>query len=133
MPRKKTAPEDVRPSALDVLDPAPQAQFDPDEEPPEPPPPPEPGPYQRAVERDLDRLPRDLATGAVAAGMLRLAAEIDQGFVAGRDVSGHVREIRQSYTTLKELAPAGNKSDKTDELTTRREKRMTGKGGRASG
>lgn len=128
MPRKAAAP-DPQPSALDLLDPAPAPEAR-QETGAGPPPPrrtrrPPKGPYVKAVEKDLARLPDDLADGAVAAGMLRLAAELDTGLVMGRDAAAHVREIRQSYTTLKELAPAGNKSDKTDDLTARREKRMS--------
>lgn len=131
MPRK-TAPDRPEPSALDLLDPAPAEQREPQARAdtagtprPSRPRRPAKGPYQKAVEKDLARLPDDLADGAVAAGMLRLAAEVDAGFVLGRDAAAHVREIRQSFTTLKELAPAGNKTDKTDDLTARREKRMS--------
>lgn len=128
MPRKAAPAQDTQPSALDLLDPAPQAQHEPGTAPPPKPSRPRrpaKGPYQKAVEKDLARLPDDLADGAVAAGMLRLAVELDTGAVFGRDAAAHVREIRQSYTTLKELAPAGNKSDKTDDLTARRERRMS--------
>jgi hypothetical protein len=121
-------PDPPQPSALDLLDPAPAT----------PPPAGEPGAprqrrarrpskgaYQKAVEKDLARLPADLAEGSVAAGMLRLAVELDTGIVLGRDAAAHVREIRQSFTTLRELSPAGRQDDKTDEVTARREKRLS--------
>jgi hypothetical protein len=128
MPRKTgPAAPDPQPSALDLLDPAPEAQQEPGTGPPLPRRTRRPakGPYQKAVEKDLARLPDDLSDGAVAAGMLRLAVELDAGLVLGRDAAAHVREIRQSFTTLKELSPAGRKNDKTDDLTARRERRMS--------
>lgn len=121
MPRKK-APE-TAPSALDLLDPAP----DPQVQPPRPPPRtrrPPVGPREKGVRHDLRLLPGDLREGGIAAGLIGLAQDLDRGFVIGRDAAAHAREIRQGLTVLRELAPGERKGDKTDELADKRKRRL---------
>lgn len=83
------------------------------------------GPVEISVNRDLRKLPEDLRKGAIAASVIRLARELDAGIVMGRDAAGHAREIRLSVLTLRELAPAGEKGDQTDEVRARRERRLS--------
>jgi hypothetical protein len=97
--------------------------------PPVPPAPPRQPPYRpRTIElgvmHDLRNFPEEFAKGAIAATARRLAREIDIGMVAGRDVAGHAREIRQAMITLREMAPGDRKGDATDDLRARREARM---------
>ena len=79
---------------------------------------------ETALRADLARLPDGLRKGAIAASLIRLAAELDLGMVTGRDAAGHAREIRLGMLTLAELAPAGEKDDTTDRTRERRERRL---------
>lgn len=126
MPRKpKPPPPETAPSALDLLDPAPVPQREP--EPPAPPRQRRPpvGPREKGVRHDLRLLPAELREGGIAAGIIGLAQDLDRGFVTGRDAAAHAREIRQSLSALWERAPGERKGDKTDELAAKRARRLS--------
>lgn len=83
------------------------------------------GPQEKAVRKELRGLPADVAAGAVAAAMIRLAAEADIGGLTARDLSQIMREIRQSSQYLREVSPPAGAGDAIDELRQRRERRLT--------
>jgi hypothetical protein len=72
----------------------------------------------------MKRLPDDPDLHLIALGALVLARELDAGMVDGRDKAGHVREVRQCVTVLREMAPEKKAGSKTDELARKREERM---------
>lgn len=82
------------------------------------------GDVETAIARQLKTLPDDLAKGALGVNCLKLARDIDQGEVEGKDVAVNVREIRLSLDRLEELRPAGRKDDATDTARQRREGRL---------
>jgi hypothetical protein len=96
------------------------------------------GPCVAAVRRELAPLPKSLQEGAIAANALLLASLLDRGIcfadedgehsiqaVGPREIPAFTREIRQSITTLLEMAPGEVKGDKTDEVRVRREQRQS--------
>lgn len=87
---------------------------------------PEAGPREQGVLNDLESFPEDIRKGAIAAGLIGLARDLDQGIVMGRDAAAHAREIRQGITALREMAPGERKGDTVDELGARRASRLAG-------
>lgn len=78
-----------------------------------------------AVQRDLARLPRDLAESALAASALALADEID-GANSATSKSMCARALHDALRELRELAPAEEVADEVDELAKRRSDRRKG-------
>jgi hypothetical protein len=129
MPPRKTTPELPDPVVFGPPRDEPGPQASPQQNSPAPAAPNRPrrprrGPVELAVTRDLAPLPDSLRKGGVAAAALRLAHELDRGIVIGRDAAGHVREIRQCLTVLREWAPVASQGDKTDRARDRRETRL---------
>lgn len=130
MPRKPKAPEP--PTALDLLDPAPQpprevvreAITELEGRPRRRPPPRRRGANETAVLRDLKALPEDLRKGAIAAVALTLARELDDGDMSARDTAAMAAQLRMAMVTLREIAPGEAKGDHTDEVRERRERRL---------
>ncbi|SRR6266851_91909 len=97
------------------------------------------GPCVLAVRKDLRMLPDSLRKGAIAANALLLASLLDRGIcvvddedgehtlqaVGAREIPVFTREIRQSITTLMQMAPGEVKGDQTDEAKDKRERRLT--------
>jgi hypothetical protein len=85
-----------------------------------------------AVERDLADIRRrdpTLATSALAASALALAAEIDSVGNSATSKSMCARELRDTLDRLRALAPKGEENDDLDDLAARRAKRRAGGAG----
>lgn len=76
-----------------------------------------------AVEREIGRLPSDLADSAVAATALAMAERID-GRQGSPSECGKV--LLQALETLRALAPPKQEMDELDELRERRKQRREG-------
>lgn len=74
-----------------------------------------------AVERDLARLPSDLAGSAVAASMFAMARVLD-GEAKG-SVSECSKALLDAWSKLRDLAPEEVEADGIDDLTERRRRR----------
>ncbi len=72
------------------------------------------GPCVLAVRKDLRMLPDSLRKG-----------EHTLQAVGAREIPVFTREIRQSITTLMQMAPGEVKGDQTDEAKDKRERRLT--------
>ncbi len=75
-----------------------------------------------AVERDLKKLPKELAESALGASALSLAAEMDQPNSA-TSKSMCARALLETLDRLRSLAPPKREEDELDDLRTRRAKR----------
>jgi len=84
------------------------------------------GPQERAVRKDLQSLPADVAAGAVARAMLILAAQADSAELPARDLAVVLRELRQCSSYLRDICPPAGHGDEIDELRKRREQRLAG-------
>lgn len=83
------------------------------------------GPIERAARRELRDLDASVRTGLLAQSVLALARRLDAG-VTPRDQAALTRELRVTLDTLQDRSPARGAGDKPDELTERRERRITG-------
>lgn len=75
-----------------------------------------------AVERDLKRVPADLAESALAETAKSLARELDADNSA-TSKSMCARALAEVLEQLRELTPPKEEGDRTDDLRARREKR----------
>jgi hypothetical protein len=75
-----------------------------------------------AARRDLAKLPPVYGESAVAEAYLMAAGRLDTG-VATRDLSPLLREVRQCFLALHDLAPAKGADDPADQLARKREER----------
>jgi hypothetical protein len=75
-----------------------------------------------AVDRDLERLPRDLAESGLAASARALARELDRPNSA-TSKSMCARALHDALDRLRELAPPERKADRIDEVNRKREER----------
>lgn len=81
------------------------------------------------VERDLEALRRRdpaLADSGLAATALVLAREIDNPYNSATSKSMNATALARILELLRELAPEEEKSDRLDELSQRRDKRLAG-------
>lgn len=76
-----------------------------------------------AVERELKRLPKDLADSGLAAAALALASDIDNSDTRPTARSMCNRELRENLERLRRMAPPREETDWLDELTARRDAR----------
>ena len=81
------------------------------------------GKVERALDRDLSRLPENLREGALAASARLLAKRLDGGLSA-RDAITASRELRTTMAKLSEAAPIQKTEDVGDDLQARRQKRL---------
>lgn len=79
-----------------------------------------------AVERDLERLPEDLAGSALAASALALAQEIDRSGNSATSKSMCAKALQDVLRELRSLAPAEEEHDEIDELEAQRRRRIAG-------
>jgi hypothetical protein len=79
---------------------------------------------EAAVKRDLMHFPPYMRTGAIATQALILARRFDNG-TGARDACLIAREVRLCIRALSELAPLAISDDPLDEVTARRERRLT--------
>jgi hypothetical protein len=114
----RTPPE--QPTGLDQLDPAPDPAPDPGL-------PPRPqarrkGAVEKAVFANLVTLKVDWRKDGVAAAILTLAREMDEGALTPRDSAGHAAQVRQGLAQLREWNPGGVTGDVTDAAVAQVEK-----------
>lgn len=76
-----------------------------------------------AVEKDLVRLPKDLAGSALAQSALALAYEIQNPFNSATSKSMCTRELREALDRLRALAPVKKERTQLDDLRDRRSRR----------
>lgn len=81
------------------------------------------GKVERALDKDLGRLPENLREGALAAAARLLAKRLDAGLSA-RDATTAARELRVTLAKLGEAAPIQKSEDVGDELQQRRQERL---------
>lgn len=79
-----------------------------------------------AVERDLKLMPT-VAESALAASALVLAAQLDDPDTSATSKSMCSRELRDTMTVLRALAPAKREADGIDDITAQRNKRIAGR------
>jgi hypothetical protein len=79
-----------------------------------------------AVERDLRKLPTDLAKSALAASALALAREMDNRGNSATSKSMCSRSLLDTLDRLRELTPPSEENDALDELRNRRAARIAG-------
>ena len=89
-----------------------------------PPAPRESGEVAQAIERDLARLPADLATSALAASAMALAREMDNPANSATSKSMCAKTLLDTFDRLRELTPTDEESDDLDDLATRRQARI---------
>jgi hypothetical protein len=86
------------------------------------------GPVEAAVKKELTALRKrdpDLADGALAASALAMAQSID-GPDSSTSRSMCSRELRDTLSAIRELAPKQRERTKRDELSARRANRLEG-------
>ena len=81
---------------------------------------------EESVRVDLAGLPVSMRRGGVARVALMCARILDAGGLTPRDAAGFAREMRLALAQLREMAPGEVKGDLTDEIKSRREKRLSG-------
>lgn len=81
---------------------------------------------EAAVERDLKRLPEELAESALAASALAMAREIDRSSNSATSKSMCQARLQDSLRELRELAPPAEEADQLDDLSARRKARLAG-------
>lgn len=82
-----------------------------------------PGGIEEAFLKDLDRLPEVAADTALAKTALLLAAQLDSGDVAPREVTQYTKEIRLIGVQLEETYPPAEEGDDTEERRARMQER----------
>src|ERR1017187_1307213 len=87
---------------------------------------PESGEATRAVERDLARIPEELADSALAAACLAMARELDSPINSATSKSMCAKALLDILNRLHELIPADEERDDLDDLATRRAARLAG-------
>lgn len=87
------------------------------------------GPRETAVLRDLGKLPAEAAETMIAANMLGMARQLDDGDVAPREIPNYTKELRINLLTLKDDYPASEEDDETEEARRKRERRAREAGG----
>jgi hypothetical protein len=85
-----------------------------------------------AVERELEPLPSVLREGALAAAAVALAEILDDGHNSATSRSMVAKELRETLSCLRALAPPKREQDTVDEIAAAREKRRASAGGAAS-
>ncbi|REE62135.1 hypothetical protein BX257_4748 [Streptomyces sp. 3212.3] len=90
------------------------------------------GSIAKATAAQLQELGVDPATHALAAAALRLAAEVDSAG-DGKSAATAARELRQAMAVVVAAAPPKERGDKLDELTKRREQRLSSAAGEGTG
>jgi hypothetical protein len=83
-----------------------------------------PGTVEAAVRRELATLSAKVRDGAQAHAAIMLAVSLDAG-MPPRDAAAVSRELRVSMATLAAMSPERAEGDPIDELTARREARLT--------
>ena len=81
------------------------------------------GKVEKALDKDLARLPEKLREGALAASARMLAKRLDAGLSA-RDATTAARELRVTMDKLSQAAPIQKTEDVGDELQQRRQERL---------
>ncbi|WP_326780422.1 hypothetical protein OG481_09760 [Streptomyces longwoodensis] len=90
------------------------------------------GAVAAATTAELTELGVDPTANAQAAAALRLAAELDSA-PGPKDAAGVARELRQAMAVVRAVAPPRELGGKVDELTKRREKRLSPRAGKGTG
>jgi hypothetical protein len=87
------------------------------------------GPRETAVMRDLAKLPEEAAQTMIAANMIGMAKQLDDGDVAPREIPNFTKELRLNLMSLLDAYPAGEDDDETEEARRKRERRAREAGG----
>lgn len=80
----------------------------------------------RAEVKLLRKRDARLADGPEVAGLLQLAAGLDDPGSSLTSRAAALKELRETMSLLRALAPADERKDGIDELTRRRERRLAG-------
>lgn len=79
-----------------------------------------------AVERDLKKLPPDLASSALAIGALAVARVMDDFETEPSEMASCFRTLQSALDRLRDLAPEGEELDGIDQLAAKRAARLAG-------
>lgn len=81
------------------------------------------GAREDAIDYFLNTLPDEARKNPLAANMLGLAQQLDDGDVSPRDVTNYTKEIRLNMMALEDKFPAHTEDDATDKARDSRERR----------
>lgn len=82
------------------------------------------GPQEDSIEDFLSGLPPEAKKHPLAAAMIKLAQQIDDGDVPPREMTLYTKEIRLNLMQMKELFPEHEDDDPTENARLARERRM---------
>jgi len=82
------------------------------------------GPQEDSVEDFLSALPPEAKKHPLAAAMVKLAQQIDDGDVPPREMTLYTKEIRLNLMQMRELFPEHEEDDPTETARLSRERRM---------
>ena len=82
------------------------------------------GEHERAVKRDLRRVPGADRSGALAHLALELARELDESELSSRDLAAVSSQYHAVLTALRRLQEPVRVSDPVDDLAQRRRERL---------
>lgn len=89
------------------------------------------GAVAKATTAELEDLGVDPTVNAQAAAALRLAAEMDSA-PDGKSAATAARELRQAMAVVRAAAPPKERGDRVDEITARRERRLSPRAGKGA-
>lgn len=81
-----------------------------------------------AVERELSRLPGELASGVLAATALELGRQLDEVGNSATSKANCAQQLRETLADLRGLAPVERKGSQLDEIAARRQRRKAASG-----
>lgn len=82
------------------------------------------GMHEDSVNYFLDTLPAEAKNSPLAANMIGLAQQLDDGDVSPRDTTNYTKEIRLNQMALEDKFPVTEEGDPTDKARDSRERRM---------
>ena len=82
------------------------------------------GPHERAVRKDLARIPAEDRAGGTSALALELARRLDEGGLTSRDLGTISAQFHAVLLTLSKLQEPAAVLDPVDELEKRRRRRL---------
>lgn len=85
--------------------------------------PPEVGEIEQGVLNDLDKFPDEARDTAIAKSMIKLARKLDDEDVPPREIPNFTKDIRIGYMQLRDLFPAQDENDATQQARDTRERR----------
>ena len=82
------------------------------------------GANERAIRKDLQRLPREDRAGGVASLALQLARRLDEDFLPSRDLAAVSAQMHSVLQTLAKKQEPAAVIDPVDELAAKRRRRL---------